>query len=206
MIKRKLGAVVLTTAMILSLVGCSKKNFDGNYTAEFDYSAIVQKDFEDTFEISDYEWKGTLIEPISLELSEGEYSYAADAEATMKNYEAYILENIDIFYYVFDVTEDELSEYGCSDIWEYGGYETKEDLVADFMSVYDISDFEDEESGEYEIDGDVVTLNGVDIIYDDGDKGEGWPLTYEDGDLVGQMYIDEDGEESVDVRFVRDED
>ena len=35
---KKLGAIALTATMMLSLIGCSKKNFDGNYTADVDLS------------------------------------------------------------------------------------------------------------------------------------------------------------------------
>jgi hypothetical protein len=35
---KKLGAIALTATMMLSLIGCGKKNFDGNYTADVDLS------------------------------------------------------------------------------------------------------------------------------------------------------------------------
>ena len=66
---------------------------------------------------------------------------------------------------------------------------------------------EEDESGEYEIDGDVVTLKGVEIVDEDGEKGEGWPLTYEDGNLTGTLAGSDLGlDEDLEVVFVRDED
>lgn len=114
-------------------------------------------------------------------------------------------DNVDVFYYVYGVTEDELADYGYSSIWEYEGYETQEDFIADFMTLYDASDFEEKESGEYEIDGDSITLKGVDTVDEDGNKGEGWVLTYEDGNLTGIQYMDEDNlDEETEITFVRD--
>ena len=58
---KKLGAIALTATMMLSLIGCSKKNFDGNYTADVDlsqYMGTVMKDaMESAVGTSDYELK-----------------------------------------------------------------------------------------------------------------------------------------------------
>ena len=41
---KKFSAIALTATMILSLVGCSKKNYDGDYTAEIDLSKVFIED------------------------------------------------------------------------------------------------------------------------------------------------------------------
>lgn len=202
---KKLGAIALTATMMLSLIGCSKKNFDGNYTAEVDLTDGFINGLSESVDVEGYEWKGSWVETVHLELSEGEYTYSSDANATLDNLEKFMNDNVDIFYYVYGVTEDELADYGYSSIWEYEGYETQEDFIADFMTAYDASDFEEKESGEYEIDGDSITLKGVDTIDEDGNEGEGWVLTYEDGNLTGIQYMDEDNlDEETEITFVRD--
>lgn len=202
---KKLGAIALTATMMLSLIGCSKKNFDGNYTAEVDLTDGFINGLSESVDVEGYEWKGSWVETVYLELSEGEYTYSSDANATLDNLEKFMNDNVDIFYYVYGVTEDELADYGYSSIWEYEGYETQEDFIADFMTAYDASDFEEKESGEYEIDGDSITLKGVDTIDEDGNEGEGWVLTYEDGNLTGIQYMDEDNlDEETKITFVRD--
>lgn len=219
MIKRKLVAIALTTTMLLSLVGCGKKNFDGKYTAEVDETDSLVEVIESYYGSTDFDWSGTVIEPYHLELSEGEYTYYADVEVTRTNIEKFMNDNIEDYLWALvdetvssddslaGLSHDELLEtYESANIWElWVGLSSKEEVIADFMEIFaDDEEMSEREDGEYEIDGDVVTLNGVAIMYDDGDEGEGWPLTYEDGDLVGSMYMDEDGEESIDVRFVRD--
>ena len=202
---KKLSAIALAATMMLSLIGCSKKNFDGNYTAEVDLTDGFINGLSESVDVEGYEWKGSWVETVHLELSEGEYTYSSDANATLDNLEKFMNDNVDVFYYVYGVTEDELADYGYSSIWEYEGYETQEDFIADFMTLYDASDFEEKESGEYEIDGDSITLKGVDTVDEDGNKGEGWILTYEDGNLTGIQYMDEDNlDEETEITFVRD--
>ena len=219
---KKLSAIALTATMMLSLIGCSKKNFDGNYTADVDlsqYMGTVMKDaMESAVGTSDYEWTGTLVVPYKLELSEGEYTLTVDAQATSDNFKAYMEENIEPFMTsVFEneiasepslegMTIDEVLEAaGYSSIWEAMGYESKEDFIADYMTEFEVSDFEDEETGEYEIDGDSITLNGVETVGEDGEEGEGWVLTYEDGNLTGVLDLSEfDIDEDTDITFVRD--
>jgi hypothetical protein len=217
---KKLGAIALTATMMLSLIGCSKKNFDGNYTADVDlsqYMGTVMKDaMESAVGTSDYEWTGTLVVPYKLELSEGEYTLTVDAEATSDNFKAYMEENIEPFMTsVFEneiasepslegMTIDEVLEAaGYSSIWETMGYESKEDFIADYMTEFEVSDFEEEETGEYEIDGDSITLKGVETVGEDGEEGEGWVLTYEDGNLTGVLDLSEfDIDEDTDITFV----
>lgn len=219
---KKLSAIALTATMMLSLIGCSKKNFDGNYTADVDlsqYMGTVMKDaMESAVGTSDYEWTGTLVVPYKLELSEGEYTLTVDAQATSDNFKAYMEENIEPFMTsVFEneiasesslegMTIDEVLEAaGYSSIWETMGYESKEDFIADYMTEFEVSDFEDEETGEYEIDGDSITLKGVETVGEDGEEGEGWVLTYEDGNLTGVLDLSEfDIDEDTDITFVRD--
>lgn len=219
---KKLGAIALTATMMLSLIGCSKKNFDGNYTADVDlsqYMGTVMKDaMESAVGTSDYEWTGTLVVPYKLELSEGEYTLTVDAEATSDNFKAYMEENIEPFMTsVFEneiasepslegMTIDEVLEAaGYSSIWEAMGYESKEDFIADYMTEFEVSDFEEEETGEYEIDGDSITLKGVETVGEDGEEGEGWVLTYEDGNLTGVLDLSEfDIDEDTDITFVLD--
>ena len=68
-----------------------------------------------------------------------------------------------------------------------------------------VSDFEEEETGEYEIDGDSITLKGVETVGEDGEEGEGWVLTYEDGNLTGVLDLSEfDIDEDTDITFVLD--
>nr|WP_292166831.1 hypothetical protein [Butyrivibrio sp.] len=219
---KKLGAIALTATMMLSLIGCSKKNFDGNYTADVDlsqYMGTVMKDaMESAVGTSDYEWTGTLVVPYKLELSEGEYTLTVDAQATSDNFKAYMEENIEPFMTsVFEneiasepslegMTIDEVLEAaGYSSIWETMGYESKEDFIADYMTEFEVSDFEEEETGEYEIDGDSITLKGVETVGEDGEEGEGWILTYEDGNLTGVLDLSEfDIDEDTDITFVRD--
>ncbi|MBQ1458723.1 hypothetical protein [Butyrivibrio fibrisolvens] len=219
---KKLGAIALTATMMLSLIGCSKKNFDGNYTADVDlsqYMGTVMKDaMESAVGTSDYEWTGTLVVPYKLELSEGEYTLTVDAEATSDNFKAYMEENIEPFMTsVFEneiasepslegMTIDEVLEAaGYSSIWETMGYESKEDFIADYMTEFEVSDFEEEETGEYEIDGDSITLKGVETVGEDGEEGEGWVLTYEDGNLTGVLDLSEfDIDEDTDITFVLD--
>lgn len=219
---KKLGAIALTATMMLSLIGCSKKNFDGNYTADVDlsqYMGTVMKDaMESAVGTSDYEWTGTLVVPYKLELSEGEYTLTVDAQATSDNFKAYMEENIEPFMTsVFEneiasepslegMTIDEVLEAaGYSSIWETMGYESKEDFIADYMTDFEVSDFEEEETGEYEIDGDSITLKGVETVGEDGEEGEGWILTYEDGNLTGVLDLSEfDIDEDTDITFVRD--
>jgi hypothetical protein len=219
---KKLGAIALTATMMLSLIGCSKKNFDGNYTADVDlsqYMGSVMKDaMESAVGTSDYEWTGTLVVPYKLELSEGEYTLTVDAQATSDNFKAYMEENIEPFMTsVFEneiasepslegMTIDEVLEAaGYSSIWETMGYESKEDFIADYMTDFEVSDFEEEETGEYEIDGDSITLKGVETVGEDGEEGEGWILTYEDGNLTGVLDLSEfDIDEDTDITFVRD--
>lgn len=219
---KKLGAIALTATMMLSLIGCSKKNFDGNYTADVDlsqYMGTVMKDaMESAVGTSDYEWTGTLVVPYKLELSEGEYTLTVDAQATSDNFKAYMEENIEPFMTsVFEneiasepslegMTIDEVLEAaGYSSIWETMGYESKEDFIADYMTEFEVSDFEDEETGEYEIDGDSITLKGVETVGEDGEEGEGWILTYEDGNLTGVLDLSEFNiDEDTDITFVRD--
>lgn len=219
---KKLGAIALTATMMLSLIGCSKKNFDGNYTADVDlsqYMGSVMKDaMESAVGTSDYEWTGTLVVPYKLELSEGEYTLTVDAQATSDNFKAYMEENIEPFMTsVFEneiasepslegMTIDEVLEAaGYSSIWETMGYESKEDFIADYMTDFEVSDFEEEETGEYEIDGDSITLKGVETVGEDGEEGEGWVLTYEDGNLTGVLDLSEfDIDEDTDITFVRD--
>jgi hypothetical protein len=219
---KKLGAIALTATMMLSLIGCSKKNFDGNYTADVDlsqYMGTVMKDaMESAVGTSDYEWTGTLVVPYKLELSEGEYTLTVDAEATSDNFKAYMEENIEPFMTsVFEneiasepslegMTIDEVLEAaGYSSIWETMGYESKEDFIADYMTEFEVSDFEEEETGEYEIDGDSITLKDVETVGEDGEEGEGWILTYEDGNLTGVLDLSEfDIDEDTDITFVRD--
>ena len=219
---KKLGAIALTATMMLSLIGCSKKNFDGNYTADVDlsqYMGTVMKDaMESAVGTSDYEWTGTLVVPYKLELSEGEYTLTVDAQATSDNFKAYMEENIEPFMTsVFEneiasepslegMTIDEVLEAaGYSSIWETMGYESKEDFIADYMTDFEVSDFEEEETGEYEIDGDSITLKDVETVGEDGEEGEGWILTYEDGNLTGVLDLSEfDIDEDTDITFVRD--
>ncbi|WP_027204283.1 hypothetical protein [Butyrivibrio fibrisolvens] len=219
---KKLGAIALTATMMLSLIGCGKKNFDGNYTADVDlsqYMGTVMKDaMESAVGTSDYEWTGTLVVPYKLELSEGEYTLTVDAEATSDNFKAYMEENIEPFMTsVFEneiasepslegMTIDEVLEAaGYSSIWETMGYESKEDFIADYMTEFEVSDFEEEETGEYEIDGDSITLKGVETVGEDGEEGEGWVLTYEDGNLTGVLDLSEfDIDEDTDITFVLD--
>lgn len=215
MIKRKIVAIALTTTMLLSLVGCGKKNFDGKYTAEIDMTDSVVESIVSVFGETDYEWTGTYIESYKLELSEGKYNYSTDVETSKESYIAFLRDNVKSYLYsvaeveiaaepdLEGMTVDEVLEASGYSIWElYTDYDSEDAYLDDVSSSFE--SYCEEESGEYEIDGDVVTLNGVAIMYDDGDEGEGWPLTYEDGDLVGSMYTDEDGEESIDVKFVRD--
>ena len=219
---KKLSAIALAATMMLSLIGCSKKNFDGNYTADVDlsqYMGTVMKDaMESAVGTSDYEWTGTLVVPYKLELSEGEYTLTVDAEATSDNFKAYMEENIEPFMTsVFEneiasepslegMTIDEVLEAaGYSSIWETMGYESKEDFIADYMTEFEVSDFEEEETGEYEIDGDSITLKGVETVGEDGEEGEGWVLTYEDGNLTGVLDLSEfDIDEDTDITFVLD--
>jgi hypothetical protein len=208
MIKKKLGAIVLATTMILSLVGCSKKNFDGNYTAEVDFTDYLVASFEAEVGSSDYEWKGSFVIPYQLELADGEYNLTVDASATEESFRTFMSDNIeDYLYVVLETDEDDLAEAGFSSIWEVMGYSEKDAFIEEMMGEFDVEELGENESGEYEIDGDVITLNGVEIVDEDGEEGEGWPLTYEDGNLTGILDMsDLDIDEDLEVTFVRDED
>ena len=208
MMKKKLGAIVLATTMILSLVGCSKKNFDGNYTAEVDFTDYLIASFEDEVGSSDYEWKGSFTMPYQLELSDGEYSLTVDSKATEESFRTFMSDNIEEYLYdVLETNEEDLQEAGFTSIWEVMGYSDKDAFLDEMIQEFDMEELEEDESGEYEIDGDVVTLKGVEIVDEDGEEGEGWPLTYEDGNLTGILDMsDLDLDEDLEVVFVRDED
>ena len=216
---KKIGALALTAAMMLSLVGCSKKNFDGNYTAEIDYTDFLIETLEEESEASlgssDYKWEGSLVLSYQLELSEGEYSLAYDLDSAKESFRTFMDTNAEGYMNsVFEallasdeslagITIDDLLElYGVSTIWEAMGYDSKDAFIDEVVDEF-VSELDETETGDYEIDGDVVTLNGVEIMYDDGTEGDGWPLTYKDGDLTGEFYMDEDSD-SLEVTFVRD--
>ncbi len=247
---KKFSAIALTATMILSLVGCSKKNYDGDYTAEIDLSkvmsttiqsslvfgesssksfdgtytaevdiadyvnAAIQSSIEESLGSSDYEWTGTLIIPMQLELSDGEFTLSVDGQTTSDNFVAYISDNIEPFMIsVFEneissdpslsgLTLDEVLELaGYSSIWEAMGYESKEAYVEDYLTYFDASDFDEEASGEYEIDGNAITLNGIAAA-----DGNDWNLTCEDDTLTGTLDLSEfDIDEDAEVTFIRDD-
>ena len=206
MMKKKLGAIVLATTMVLSLVGCSKKNFDGNYTGEYDMTDIYIDYMEDGWDKTGYNWEGKVTETYKLEISEGEYTLVVDKKAFESSVKAFLDANLeDFLYYEYDATEEDFLEAGYTSVWEFVGYSDKDETIAAEIEADIENLLEDDEDGTYEIDGDVITLGGVDIVDGEGDKGKGWPLTYEDGDLVGQLYVDEDSDDMLEIRFVRDE-
>lgn len=213
---KKLSAIALAATMMLSLIGCSKKNFDGNYTAELDLTDSVVESIEAGFGETDYEWTGTYIESYKLELSEGKYNYSTDIEASKESYLAFLRENVEAYLYsvaeaelaadpdLAGMTVDEVLEASGYSIWEcYTDYKTEDEYIDEVANTFD--SYTEEESGEYEIDGDSITLKGVDTIDEDGNEGEGWVLTYEDGNLTGIQYMDEDNlDEETEITFVRD--
>ncbi|WP_027215378.1 hypothetical protein [Butyrivibrio fibrisolvens] len=247
---KKFSAISLTATMILSLVGCSKKNFDGDYNADIDLSKImastiqgsltfgegssqsfdgaytaevdiadyicdaIQSSIEDTLGSSDYEWTGTLVVPMQLELSDGEFTLSIDGQTTSDNFKTFISDNIEP--YMVSVFENEISSEpslsgmtldevleaaGYSSIWETMGYESKEEFIEDYLNYFDASNFDEETSGEYETDGDTVTLKGV-----GADGSDGWSLTSEDDTLTGTLDLSEfDIDEDTEISFVRDD-
>ncbi|WP_074756623.1 hypothetical protein [Butyrivibrio fibrisolvens] len=247
---KKFSAIALTATMILSLVGCSKKNFDGDYNADIDLSKImastiqssltfgegssqsfdgaytaevdiadyicdaIQSSIEDTLGSSDYEWTGTLVVPMQLELSDGEFTLSIDGQTTSDNFKTFISDNIEP--YMVSVFENEISSEpslsgmtldevleaaGYSSIWETMGYESKEEFIEDYLNYFDASNFDEETSGEYETDGDTVTLKGV-----GADGSDGWSLTSEDDTLTGTLDLSEfDIDEDTEISFVRDD-
>lgn len=213
---KKLGAIALTATMMLSLIGCSKKNFDGNYTAEVDFTDSLVEVMESNFTETDYEWTGTYIESYKLELSEGKYKYYTDVETSKENYLTFLRDNLESYFYAVaeaeiaaepdleGMTVDEFLEtYGYT-IWElYTDCETEEEYLDEISNSFD--SYTENESGDYEIDGDTVTLLGIDAVSNEGEDVAGWPLTYEDGNLTGIQYMDEDNlDEKTEITFVRD--
>lgn len=247
---KKFSAIALTATMMLSLVGCSKKNFDGDYNADIDVSkymnstiqssitfgeskgqsvdgsytaeidiadyigAAIESSIEDSLGSSDYEWTGTLIIPMYLELSDGEYNISVDGQTTSDNFKTYMSDNIEP--YLTAIIENEISSEpslsgmtldevleaaGYSSIWEMLGYESKEAFIEDYMTLFDASEFDEETSGEYEIEEDTVTLDGI------GASGsDGWSLTYEDDTLTGTLDLSEfDIDADTEITFVRDD-
>lgn len=247
---KKFSAIALTATMMLSLVGCSKKNFDGDYNADIDVSkymnstiqssitfgeskgqsvdgsytaeidiadyigAAIESSIEDSLGSSDYEWTGTLIIPMYLELSDGEYNISVDGQTTSDNFKTYMSDNIEP--YLTAIIENEISSEpslsgmtldevleaaGYSSIWEILGYESKEAFIEDYMTLFDASEFDEETSGEYEIEEDTVTLDGI------GASGsDGWSLTYEDDTLTGTIDLSEfDIDADTEIAFVRDD-
>lgn len=247
---KKFSAIALTATMMLSLVGCSKKNFDGDYNADIDVSkymnstiqssitfgeskgqsvdgsytaeidiadyigAAIESSIEDSLGSSDYEWTGTLIIPMYLELSDGEYNISVDGQTTSDNFKTYMSDNIEP--YLTAIIENEISSEpslsgmtldevleaaGYSSIWEILGYESKEAFIEDYMTLFDASEFDEETSGEYEIEEDTVTLDGI------GASGsDGWSLTYEDDTLTGTLDLSEfDIDADTEITFVRDD-
>jgi hypothetical protein len=247
---KKFSAIALTATMILSLVGCSKKNFDGDYNADIDLSKImastiqssltfgegssqsfdgaytaevdiadyicdtIQSSIEDTLGSSDYEWTGTLVVPMQLELSDGEFTLSIDGQTTSDNFKTFISDNIEP--YMVSVFENEISSEpslsgmtldevleaaGYSSIWETMGYESKEEFIEDYLDYFDTSNFDEETSGEYKTDGNTVTLKGV-----GADGSDGWSLTSEDDTLTGTLDLSEfDIDEDTEISFVRDD-
>ncbi|WP_022754906.1 MULTISPECIES: hypothetical protein [Butyrivibrio] len=247
---KKFSAIALTATMILSLVGCSKKNFDGDYNADIDLSKImastiqssltfgkgssqsfdgaytaevdiadyicdaIQSSIEDTLGSSDYEWTGTLVVPMQLELSDGEFTLSIDGQTTSDNFKTFISDNIEP--YMVSVFENEISSEpslsgmtldevleaaGYSSIWETMGYESKEEFIEDYLDYFDTSNFDEETSGEYETDGNTVTLKGAGT-----DGSDGWSLTSEDDTLTGTLDLSEfDIDEDTEISFVRDD-
>ncbi|MCR5773285.1 MAG: hypothetical protein K6G87_18855 [Butyrivibrio sp.] len=216
---KKIGALMLTATMMFSLVGCGK-NFDGNYTADIDLTDVFVESLESEMgsEI-DFEWSGSVVMPYHLELSEGEYTLSVDADATAESLKTFVGDNIETYISEALATELEaagltvdeaLESYGYSSIWELMGYDSKDAFLDEMMAEMDISELEETEEGEYEIDGDSITLEGVETISEDGEEGEGWVLTYEDGSLTGILDTSEFGldgiDENLDVTFELDED
>ena len=82
----------------------------------------------------------------------------------------------DNFHEIIDISKDEFVDYLISEI--------------------DTSEFEEKYSGDYEIDGDSITLEDVD--------GEDWVLDYEDGDLTGELDLSDLGmDDDVKITFER---
>ena len=211
--KKKLAAIAITATMVLSLVGCSKKNFDGEYVGKFDctdyLAEVMNQEMASSYDSIDYDWKGSFSLTFNLELEEGEYTIKTDADAAEEELKEFFSENVEDLMYA--VMEAELSSYseldgmsidevleaaGYTSVWEAAGYDSKDDFVDYMMNEIDLADFEQEYSGDYEIDGDSITLEDVD--------GEDWVLDYEDGDLTGKMDLSDIGmDDDAEMTFER---
>ena len=194
------------------------EKFDGNYTADIDLTDLFVQSLEAEIGTdSDFEWSGSVVMPYHLELSEGEYTLSLDGETTIESLKTFIGDNIEA--YITALLEEELESsgitlddalksYGYSSIWEIMGYDSKEAFLEDMMAEIDLSDLDETEEGEYEIDGDSITLEDVEIVNDNGEKEKGWVLTYEDGKLSGVISTDDLGiddiDETIDVIFLPD--
>lgn len=211
--KKKMAAIAITATMLLSLVGCGKKNFDGEYSGSIEctdaLAEVLNQEMASSYDSIDYDWKGSFSLTFNLELEDGEYTLSTDSDAVEEELKEFFGENVEDLMYV--IVEEMLSSYydldgmsvddiieegGYSSIWEAAGYESKDEFVDYLISEIDTSEFEEKYSGDYEIDGDSITLEDVD--------GEDWVLDYEDGDLTGELDLSDLGmDDDVKITFER---
>lgn len=203
--KKKLAALAMIAVMVLSLAGCGKK-IEGTYVAEVDITdALIErltdyfeeKDYDD-YDISDYDWKGSVSITYELELEDGEYTFKPDAKKLEKDAKKFMTENmegiltlvleeyLENYYYDEDTdVEEYLETYGYSSVWELFGYAPAEEFDDDHFEDGIIADKIVKESGDYTVDGDTI------ILEDCGSSDK--KLTYEDGGLKTRIDLTEAG-------------
>lgn len=208
--KKKLAALAMTTVMVLSLVGCGKK-IEGTYTAEVDLTDALEERLNDYIKknhgCDDFDWNGSISLSMELELSDGEYTFKADKEQLEKDYKEFMCENLETF--ILSLIEDNLYDTmtvdefiessGYSSIWEMLGYDSVEDYYDAYFDEGSIADTTQKESGDYEIDGDEITLEDF--------AGDDMTFTFEDGELKGKLDFSDLGmDDNVKVTFEREDD
>lgn len=165
--KKKITALLITATMALSLVGCGR-NYDGKYTADVDLTELwidVMNEAHYGNKNYKYDYKGSVIVPYELEISDGEYTITVDKKEAEEILREFTKEN--------------------SGYWKVGGYQSENAYVNDIMQRSYLYPFNIDESGDIKTSGDKITLedfcsDGVTLNYDNGElKGDWAPEVFE---------------------------
>jgi hypothetical protein len=175
----------------------------GDFKADVDVTNMVTKEVDDTLGDTEFEWQGNLSVPVTLNLTDGKYTFALDADGFKNSFIDFIAGNADALVNTIlkkqlgDTisVEDALKLYGASSIWDVMGVKDARAFAEMIEKEFDISDIEQKTEGDYTFEDGKIILKDEkdgDVTLEITDSGLSGKIEASklNGELNGDLVLD----------------